>query len=242
MGQKGSKSGLFNASILDDDEGTVVLNSKEKVYLSDRTVLTLENVCRLYEQRFHFSNKGAGPSSPSPLVSPDEPEEGGESDKVPEEVISMPVIRETSSKTKLLRRRKDKGGSSSGSSTTQLPSNATMKRRGSVVGGKTDEAKCLQMIETIFALLLRNQKTRRQLLHISFEPFAKLLSSDNLLAPSEFTLFLLVGAWADNQIEEKMLQSKLKETEVEGQRASLDMPSSDSNSKENIEREETNGT
>ena len=56
MGQKGTKSTSNPgkqykiSSILNDEEGTVVLDGKEsKICLSDGTVLGLANVCKLYE-------------------------------------------------------------------------------------------------------------------------------------------------------------------------------------------------
>ena len=173
MGQKGTKSTSNPgkqykiSSILNDEEGTVVLDGKEsKICLSDGTVLGLANVCKLYERSYELAH---GP------ITPREDEE--EDDFV-------------GTKGRLSFRRKK-----------------SVKGRRKEL--RNDERKCLEMIERLFMLLLKTKKRRRELVNLSYEPMAQLLGSDNLLVSDEFTLFLLVGAWADNRIEVKGLERTL---------------------------------
>ena len=172
MGQKVTKGGSSKnykiSSILNNEEGTVVLEGKEKICLSDGTALGLGNVCKLYERSYQLARAPITPRDYA--VEEDEVGAGKERGR------------------RSFRRKKS----------------GKLQRE-----YKGDEQKCLEMIERLFMLLLRTKKGRRELVNLSLEPMAQLLSSDNLMVNDEYTLFLLVGAWADNRIEVKGLERTL---------------------------------
>lgn len=69
---------------------------------------------------------------------------------------------------------------------------------------KEDATRLLNVIESNFDRLLRTKERRHSFLLLPKQALVNILKSDDLYAASEYTILVLVGAWVDNRITEKM--------------------------------------
>ncbi|KAL6059324.1 E3 ubiquitin-protein ligase trim9 [Balamuthia mandrillaris] len=76
-----------------------------------------------------------------------------------------------------------------------------------------DGRKCLQLLERRFEELIKAKEGREALLSLSQAPLLEILKRDTLAVSNEFSLFLLVGAWAHRRAVKRLEELERKREE-----------------------------
>eukprot|EP01087_Luapelamoeba_hula_P018418 TRINITY_DN5930_c0_g1_i3.p1 TRINITY_DN5930_c0_g1~~TRINITY_DN5930_c0_g1_i3.p1 ORF type:complete len:298 (-),score=101.20 TRINITY_DN5930_c0_g1_i3:62-955(-) len=251
MGQKPSRQHagsivLGPRTILNDEVGTVLVrvdaksDKVEPLKLRNGTLLGVDNVCKHYAEAVLQRLSEEEKKQSGDNVQSGNEDDGSSKEDTPHNTnptTTTPITTNSTTNTPA------HGGKLS--SLKRRKSKVRAKRKntaGGIMEDKTDEEVCMEMIEHIFMVLITTRKRRRELITLPFEAIKNLLQSDSLMITDEFTLFLLVGAWADNFIEERTLEARVRESVLETtlsheqeQDAAHEMVSTSDEAKENAD-------